>query len=153
MIHGTTYLKKHKLPNYKVRDFARSKIAQQLKKEWHMLKKPYTWYHLTRKWLYAFKKWLSENSTKKKRKLYILKCENYYKIWITYDITARINKLQCWNPFDIKVHSFYDTWKKSSKLEAELHLLFAKKNHKWEWFKLTKSDLAKWLKIIRNASK
>lgn len=81
-------------------------------------------------------------------KIYIIKCEQYYKIGITSrDIAKRIEDMKTGNPFQIYEY-FHLECANANKLEKELHLLWSHKNQYREWFELSESDLQNIIKYI-----
>lgn len=74
--------------------------------------------------------------------VYIIKCEDNYKIWVTKhdDIKKRIDDMQCWNPHKLKLHKMYYT-EDMFKKENDLHKNFKYKHIRWEWYKLNLDDL------------
>jgi len=75
--------------------------------------------------------------------VYILKCNEFYKIWHTQDtitLYERIRQIQTWNPYEIKKIHTIET-KDRFKLEQKLHKKFKHKHIRWEWFELIDCDI------------
>ena len=74
--------------------------------------------------------------------VYIIRCKNIYKIWITKhkDISIRIADMQCWNPFPLTLYKMYKVDDMFIS-EWELHSIFIKQRIRWERYKLLKKDL------------
>lgn len=85
--------------------------------------------------------------------IYIIKCEQYYKIGISYDAYKRLKSLETSNPFPLTLLYHLEV-KDASKLEAQIHSRFKKKNVKGEWFELNNLELKfiiKWIKKEENS--
>jgi hypothetical protein len=79
--------------------------------------------------------------------LYLIKCQQYYKIGVANDVQSRLAQLSTGNPFELEpltVSSFNN----ASVVEAALHQCFASKRTRGEWFALTQDDLATFDKIV-----
>ena len=74
--------------------------------------------------------------------VYIIKCEDNYKIGITKhdDIKKRIDNMQCGNPYILTLHKMYYS-DDMFKSENKLHKYFKKKLIRWERYKLDFDDL------------
>lgn len=79
--------------------------------------------------------------------LYLIRCEQFYKIGITFNIDSRLNSLQCGNPYELEL-----VWsakiKDAIECEELLHGMFEKKRHMREWFKLDKEDIEFILNLV-----
>ena len=78
----------------------------------------------------------------KKMFLYIIKCNEFYKIGISYEPYCRIDNMQTSNPFKLEL-IFKKQFNNVLKIEKELHKLFINKREIGEWFKLSEKDLLK----------
>lgn len=86
----------------------------------------------------------------KKRKvnyLYLLKCNEYYKIGVSDNIQCRIDALQTGNPYKI---SLKYKWlpKDAYRAEKIIHEVLKHKNHRSEWFILDDIDIKKMNEIL-----
>ena len=74
--------------------------------------------------------------------IYVVKCNEYYKIGISCTLGWRLNYLQCGNPYPLKL---IDAVKlKDAKLvEKIIHEYFKDKRGLGEWFKLNDQELKK----------
>lgn len=73
--------------------------------------------------------------------VYIIKCNEFYKIGFTCDPHRRIQEFKNANPYPIEVIVTTPICD-AGKAEGEIHALFKIKNHQGEWFKgLTKKDI------------
>lgn len=103
---------------------------------------------------YQFNRFLKsiELATKHKQEsdkgnyLYIIKCGIYHKIGIASDIGARLNVLQCGNPYELEVVCAFRI-KNARQLEKDLHNGLKVFNHKREWF-ILENDLVEDLKVF-----
>lgn len=74
--------------------------------------------------------------------LYVIKSANYYKIGFASNLNDRLSTLQTSTPFTLRVVVFIPcSIAKAVKLETRLHHLFADKNKRGEWFKLTHLEI------------
>lgn len=76
--------------------------------------------------------------------IYIVKCKQFYKIGIASNFEARLNSLQCGNPYELEIVMAVRK-NNAKKLERELHNGLSIFNHKREWF-LLEEDFVKDLK-------
>lgn len=76
-----------------------------------------------------------------KRTLYIIRCNEFYKIGMTSDLVEyRMKYMQIGNPYKLEIVATYQSGNIPRK-EKELHKLFKSKNKHGEWFKLDEVDL------------
>lgn len=80
--------------------------------------------------------------------IYIIQCEEYYKIGQSYDAWKRMKNLETMNPYPITL-IFHLEVNDANKTETKLHHLFASKRIKGEWFKLTTKELKRAISIIK----
>lgn len=73
--------------------------------------------------------------------VYLLKCNEFYKIGIATDVQTRLASLQTGNPFRIDVVVSYE-FPTANAVEAALHQKFKAKQKNLEWFGLTENDIA-----------
>lgn len=73
--------------------------------------------------------------------LYIVKCQQFYKIGSTRDINSRMQQLATGNPFDITIEKLY-SFKNSEIVERSLHQKFEKQRHRGEWFILDEDSFS-----------
>ena len=70
----------------------------------------------------------------KTRFIYIIKCNNFYKIGLSNGSENRLKMLQIGNPYPLelvgKFPSFY-----APEVERKIHQTFKRKHHHGEWFK------------------
>jgi len=81
---------------------------------------------------------------KEKGYLYLIECNNYYKIGITQNIEQRLLQFKTFIPMDVELifkEKFNYIYK--SKIERELHKEFKHKHYKGEWYNLNKRDIDK----------
>ena len=71
-----------------------------------------------------------------KQYLYLLECEQYYKIGISNNPKIRFTAIRTANHFEVKpvLCIFSYCRKKTALLEKELHVKFNKIQHRNEWF-------------------
>jgi len=74
--------------------------------------------------------------------VYLLQCEQYYKIGMTKDVVKRTISNQTGNPFEVKIIDTFLSLDKNAD-EKILHRLMGKYWHRGEWFEIPKSMIAK----------
>jgi len=75
------------------------------------------------------------------RRLYVIKCNEFYKIGMTSDLVEyRMKYMQIGNPYQLEIIASYKGNNIPSK-EKYLHKMFFKKREHGEWFKLNEIDL------------
>ena len=72
--------------------------------------------------------------------IYLIECQNYYKIGFTSDLASRLKSYDTTNP----EYTVLLTEKGTKKDESELHKLCAEYHHKLEWFHKTPEILVIW---------
>jgi hypothetical protein len=82
------------------------------------------------------------------RYLYLIRCNEFYKIGIAYDIDNRLNSLQTGNPYELDI-LFAVKISGAEKVEELLHNYFKDKRIFREWFKLEQDDI-KFILSIEN---
>lgn len=82
------------------------------------------------------------------RFLYLVKCNEYYKIGVAHDLDNRLNSLQCGNPYRLELVSAVKLMD-SDYCEELLHQRYDSRRGIGEWFKLTDGDV-KELLILMN---
>ncbi len=78
---------------------------------------------------------------KGKQKLYVAKCQGFYKIGVAWSVKARIAQMQIGCPFPIVLIAEYYCLK-ALVVEASLHWRFQKYRERGEWFKLPPEEAA-----------
>ena len=74
--------------------------------------------------------------------VYIIKCQDCYKIGKATNAGSRLKELQVGNPYKLELIKVFKV-DDGLRFEGVLHNLFYAKNIRGEWFKLTQEDLAK----------
>ena len=72
--------------------------------------------------------------------LYLIKCQDFYKIGITNDIEDRLAQLSTGNPFDLEIIVAFE-FENASFIEKSLHQKFSEQKVKNEWFSLSEKDI------------
>ena len=72
--------------------------------------------------------------------LYLIRCNEYYKIGIAWDIDNRLNSLQCGNPYELELICAYKITD-ARECEELFKEVFKDKKHIREWFKLSNKDV------------
>lgn len=67
--------------------------------------------------------------------IYIVECENYYKIGTSGDIERRLRQYQANNPFPVKLIKMYYDIYNPVQIEKWIHLELKEYKHCGEWFK------------------
>lgn len=70
--------------------------------------------------------------------LYLIKCQQFYKIGIANDVESRLAQLSTGNPFPLEVKAVYG-FENSAPVEASIHQRFSKERRRGEWFELDDS--------------
>ena len=74
--------------------------------------------------------------------LYLIKCNEFYKIGSTNNLQTRLTELQTGNPYPLEIDVFWESYSAGS-LETCLHNTFSGKRVIGEWFVLDRSDIDK----------
>jgi predicted GIY-YIG superfamily endonuclease len=72
--------------------------------------------------------------------VYLLKCQDFYKIGIATDVQKRISGMQTGSPYPIVLVASVEV-DNPLALERELHAAYEHRHHKREWFALTEEDV------------
>ncbi len=72
--------------------------------------------------------------------LYLVKCEQYYKIGVAANLNNCLNTMRNANPFEIKLVDSVFT-QDFKEIELKLHNRFAAQLHRNEWFLLNEDDI------------
>lgn len=83
----------------------------------------------------------------KKNSIYLVKCNEFYKIGHAYDVIARFNNIKGANPYFVELiasKEFDDV----KKMEEQLHEQYKNKKIKNEWFKLSIEDVIEIIKLL-----
>ena len=79
--------------------------------------------------------------------LYLIKCDEFYKIGIAWDVESRLNSLQCGNPYELEL-----VWAvkaiDAKNAEKLLHEDFKDKRVFREWFVLNDADVERIKKLV-----
>jgi len=67
--------------------------------------------------------------------LYLIKCNQYYKIGCASDAQSRLASLQTGSPFDLELVAMYE-FENAEIVERALHQKFRSRNKRGEWFDL-----------------
>lgn len=81
--------------------------------------------------------------------VYLLKCNEFYKIGRSNSILNRIDSMRTGNPYEIELLFFART-DKDLEVEKMLHNKFEAKRVRGEWFKLSNEDLIEFENILSN---
>jgi predicted GIY-YIG superfamily endonuclease len=83
----------------------------------------------------------------RKKYVYLLKCNEYYKIGVANCIELRVKTFQTGNPYKI---TFLKKWSVKDPYNAEgiIHVVMKHKLHKNEWFVLDENDIKKINEVI-----
>lgn len=74
--------------------------------------------------------------------LYVIQCNEFYKVGIASDVAARVASLQTGNPYPLQVVAYYE-FDNATPVEQSLHQCFAEQWQSGEWYKLGNGDLDK----------
>lgn len=72
--------------------------------------------------------------------LYLIKCQQFYKIGIANDVQNRLAQLSTGNPFDLEVLAVYG-FESANAVEAAIHQRYSAVRKRGEWFCLNDLDL------------
>jgi len=78
--------------------------------------------------------------------LYLVKCNEFYKIGVAGNIESRLAALQTGNPYQLLLQSCYE-FENAGIVEQCLHQKFDVKHTAGEWFELTDADLTQFEQI------
>ena len=78
--------------------------------------------------------------------LYLIKCNEFFKIGVAGNVESRLAALQTGNPYQLSLESCYE-FDNASIVEQCLHQKFSTKNESGEWFSLDKADLQQFEQI------
>jgi len=92
-----------------------------------------------------------DNYCREHPEVYLIKCDKYHKIGVSFDAWQRIKVLQQHIPHDLEL-IYHNEVKDAYKLEAQLHRKFKSKRKRGEWFELDKKDINIVINIITNDS-
>lgn len=74
--------------------------------------------------------------------LYLIKCQQFYKIGIANDVESRLAQLSTGNPYPLIVQVIYE-FDNAEVVERSLHQCFKDKRQRGEWFELSYDDTVK----------
>ena len=72
--------------------------------------------------------------------LYLIECQDFYKIGVAYDFQRRLAELSTGNPFELNVAAVY-AYDNAQVVEGALHQRFSSSRVRGEWFSLNEQDL------------
>ena len=72
--------------------------------------------------------------------LYIIQCQEYYKIGVANDVESRLSQLSTGNPYPLKVLTVYE-FDNAEFVERSLHQKYKLQRTRGEWFSLKYEDL------------
>ena len=80
--------------------------------------------------------------------LYLIKCQNFFKIGIANDVENRIAQLSTGNPFPLEIMASYE-FENAAPVEAAIHQRYAGVRKRGEWFELDDHDLVDFEQICQ----
>jgi hypothetical protein len=72
--------------------------------------------------------------------LYLIKCQQFYKIGIANDVQSRLAQLSTGNPFELQVIRVFG-YENAEVVERAIHQRFSQNRRRGEWFELDTNDL------------
>jgi len=78
--------------------------------------------------------------------LYLIKCQQYYKIGVANDVESRLAQLSTGNPFPLEVETIYE-FENAEIVERAVHQKLKSKRVRGEWFELTYDDTVELHKV------
>lgn len=72
--------------------------------------------------------------------IYLVRCNEFYKIGYAYDVDSRFDSFKSSNPYEVSLE-FALKVSNAKELERKLHRQYQEKRHKREWFKLNYEDI------------
>jgi len=72
--------------------------------------------------------------------LYLIKCQQFYKIGIANDVKSRLAQLATGNPFELQISAIY-AFENASIVELSIHQAFSEQREKGEWFRLLEAEI------------
>lgn len=74
--------------------------------------------------------------------VYVVRCNNYFKIGVAYNLDQRLNSLQNGNPYELELVAATQMDKEVAKaIELKLHEALADRKIMREWFELETQEL------------
>ena len=80
--------------------------------------------------------------------IYLIKCQQYYKIGIANDVQSRLAQLSTGNPFELEVLAVYG-FKNANAVEVAIHQRYSGSRKRGEWFFLDDHDLVDFEQICQ----
>jgi hypothetical protein len=80
--------------------------------------------------------------------LYLIRCQQYYKIGIANDVQSRLAQLSTGNPFQLSVMAVYG-FTNAEPVERAIHQRFAELRARGEWFCLETPDVEDFERICQ----
>ena len=84
--------------------------------------------------------------------VYLLRCENLYKIGYAMDVRKRVSEIQSMVPFHVELVSSHTT-SQARKTERLLQMLYSDKVVRGEWYSLTDEDVQKFSELASSLPK
>ena len=84
--------------------------------------------------------------------IYIVKCDEYYKIGYSFNVVNRLNSLQGGNPYPLEL-ILVRKLPEAKYFESVLHNVFKKFRIRGEWFKISPQNIEILIKTITNTSR
>ena len=72
--------------------------------------------------------------------LYLITCQNLYKIGVANDVFSRLASLQTGNPFPLSISACYE-FNNAEVVERALHEKYSGRRMRGEWFDLSQRDI------------
>jgi FKBP-type peptidyl-prolyl cis-trans isomerase 2 len=72
--------------------------------------------------------------------LYLIKCQQFYKIGVANDVENRLAQLSTGNPFELRVLAIFG-YENAECVERALHQKFANRRERGEWFSLDNAEV------------
>lgn len=73
--------------------------------------------------------------------LYLIKCQEYYKIGVAVDVENRLAQLSTGNPYPLSVEVYYE-FENADVVERVLHQKYKNCRVRGEWFDLSRGDIS-----------
>lgn len=76
--------------------------------------------------------------------VYLIQCQQFYKIGSANNVNRRLSELSTGNPFPIKLIAFFD-FEDAFFVESKLHKEFSSVRRNGEWFELSDQDIDRFI--------
>ena len=80
--------------------------------------------------------------------IYLIRCQNFYKIGVANDVQSRLAQLSTGNPFPLELMAAFG-FENANAIEAVFHQKFASRWQRGEWFSLNPPEIETFTQICQ----